>query len=321
MRTRTVESQGRRIMRRPSTVLCVVLCLGVWTATASTQSTSGTAGEDTSAPTKEESIEVRLKEEMLSSLSQERRTEVAEIMKEPPSSSQIRRLAGIMLGGALQEGEKQISSKEWHTISSVLAHLAKTRAGEPIAEEVKGLFEQFFARAVVVDGQEVKSKDFWGNTAYAVARYGTEDLLTDSFWKECESSLRFAWAPAAVGGQRTLERMRRIRDTFPWNELPKEVRGNTRARLNETIRTMEMSVQYPELREIPDMIMRYDLGLRLEQAHDNPDHINECAAGFDDPTVRRVFSNIAERIRGQLSEPGTPSFDSDAGSNQGGASL
>ena len=176
--------------------------------------------------------------------------------------------------------------ESWERVADLLAYLSTTKAGTPIAQRSAAIFEQLLVRAWQMQKENSKiGITDWNGTLVAIRKYGNADLLTESFWKvnqqgdvtvritndfgggysvRMQREGQFCWEVIeAVGDSAALERLKAMRTEPPW--YPSKLEG-----LDQTIAVVQMQVEYPELKRVPDRDMRMSIGRKLQALQGSP---------------------------------------------------
>ncbi len=238
-------------------------------------------------------IEDRLRAEILGAFPDDQFQILRDVLNRPWDVPAVKYLGNLILTNAPADGEVRISGVKWTAIANMLAYIGKNRPQPDVTQEVKRVFDELFLRAIVLDKKGRLKENFWGNTTAAVARYGTAELLSESFWKGVREGLPAAGALESVGNTEVLNHLRGLLGSNQWPE-----NSRTKEHIQETISIMEMQFEYPELKSIKDRTARLHIGRMLQGMKDGKaEQIEKLAEQTDNEEVRQVLARISTRLQ------------------------
>lgn len=192
-------------------------------------------------------VEDQLRQKILAGFKKESQlTELRRILNAPWDRAGVEQLGKIVLDSAPVDGKVEINDAQWPAIANMIAYVGTTRAGTPAAAAAREVFDRIMERAIITDRRKVKKADFWGCTADAIAKYGSAELLTESFWKGMESGLSAEYVIEAVGDEGAHKRFK-----------------NMQEKMRPVL--LETQIAYPELLKIGNSFKRFEIGKRIQE--------------------------------------------------------
>ena len=243
-------------------------------------------------------VEDRLHTNVLGAFTdREQLTRIRNILNGPWDKEAVDNLASFVLDNTPLQGKVTIQEWHWRAVANMIAYVGKEYPETAAGTAAKEVLDKFIERAILIDRRRTVMACFWLVTTDAIARYGSARLLTESFWKGLEQGL---WAPKvleSVADEGVLKRLASIRAQNPWPKVPA-----IKALASDAMFVIEMQLEYPELKQMTNINMRFDLGKMLQRSKEatkitRAKVIEKYAEESDIDDCRRVLNAISARLK------------------------
>jgi hypothetical protein len=250
-------------------------------------------------------VEDKLRREVLAAFfDEERLAKLRPVLDSPWDKASLEYFAGLLLEGVPEEGEVEIDSHQWRAVVNLLAHVAASRQGEPLAADIRDVFDRLMRRAEYLRVHGTIKSNWWGRTTDAIRDYGNAELLTEGFWEAIEGG---DWAPRVLEDVGDEEALRRVKEIRAENPRPEDIAGkHMDRRLREVILVLEMQMEYPELRMIKMCHIRRNIAERLRRMKAvKIEYLEEWARVTENEEVAEALSKLAARLKKEANEANT----------------